>query len=269
MEKLNQSLAKIREITDFVPRVGIVLGSGLGGFAERIRVEKTVPYAVLPDFPVSTVAGHKGQFVFGYCGNVPVVLMQGRVHFYEGYSMEDVVLPIRLMRLLGAEILLLTNAAGGIRPDFGAGTLMVISDHISTFVPSPLRGRNKEALGTRFPDMSAVYSPRLREKIKETAAVLSIPVKEGVYLQAPGPNYETPAEIRAFGLLGADAVGMSTACEAMAARHAGMEVAGISCIANPAAGLSESPLTHEEVKAAAEKTGVQFSRLLETVVKEL
>ncbi len=269
MEKINRCLAKIREITDFVPRVGIVLGSGLGGFATQIRVEKTVSYADLPDFPVSTVAGHAGRFLLGYAGDVSVVLMQGRVHYYEGYSMEDVVLPVRLMRLMGAEILLLTNAAGGINPNFGAGTLMAISDHISTFVPSPLRGRNKDALGTRFPDMSAVYSPRLLDKIKKTAAMLSIPLQEGVYLQAPGPNYETPAEIRAFRALGADAVGMSTACEAMAAHHAGMEVAGLSCISNPAAGLSKTPLTHQEVQETAKKMSEQFSRLLEAVVKEL
>ncbi len=267
--KLDRCLSKIREITDFVPRIGLVLGSGLGGFAERVRPDVVIPYASLPDFPVSTVAGHEGRFLLGYIGEVPVMLMQGRVHYYEGYDMADVVLPVRLMGLMGAKTLLLTNAAGGINPDFGPGTLMLISDHIASFVPSPLRGHNPDALGVRFPDMTDVYSPVLREKIRSVAEALSVPLSEGVYLQAPGPQYETPAEIRAFAALGADAVGMSTACEAIAARHMGLTVAGISCIANPAAGLSKTPLSHEEVQKAASETGERFSQLLEGVLRAL
>lgn len=266
-QKLNRYLAKIREITDFIPRVGVVLGSGLGSFAEKVRTETVIPYDVLPGFPVSTVAGHEGRFVLGFIGEVPVMLMQGRVHYYEGYDMADVVLPVRLMGLCGIGTLVLTNAAGGINPAFGAGTLMLISDHISTFVPSPLKGKNMEGLGTRFPDMSEVYSLALRKKIRAAAEKLSIPLREGVYLQAPGPQYETPAEIRAFRTLGADAVGMSTACEAIAARHMGLEVAGISCISNPAAGLADAPLSHEEVQKTAKETGAQFSRLLASVLQ--
>lgn len=268
-QRLARCLTKIREITDFIPRVGVVLGSGLGGFAEKIQAEAVIPYSLLPDFPVSTVAGHEGRFLLGHIGEVPVMLMQGRVHYYEGYDMQAVVLPVRLMGAMGIKTLLLTNAAGGINPAFGPGTLMLLSDHIASFVPSPLRGRNPDALGVRFPDMSAVYSPALRKKIHAVAESLSIPLSEGVYLQAPGPQYETPAEIRAFRTLGADAVGMSTACEAIAARHMGLEVAGISCIANPAAGLSEKPLSHEEVQAAAHEAGGRFSRLLEGVLRTL
>ncbi len=266
-QKLNCCLAKIREITDFIPRVGVVLGSGLGGFAEKVSTEVILPYASLPGFPVSTVAGHKGQFILGYVGKVPVMLMQGRIHYYEGYDMQEAILPIRLMGLAGIKTVLLTNAAGGINPDFSPGTLMLITDHISSFVPSPLRGRNIETLGTRFPDMSEVYSRELREKIRMVAKSLSIPLGEGIYLQAAGPQYETPAEIRAFRTLGADAVGMSTACEAIAARHMGLEVAGISCISNPAAGLADAPLSHADVQKTAKETEERFSQLLEAVLQ--
>ncbi|MBQ7032979.1 MAG: purine-nucleoside phosphorylase [Clostridia bacterium] len=268
-QKLNRCLEKIRKITDFVPRVGVVLGSGLGSFAEKVQMKETIPYASLPHFPVSTVKGHTGQFVLGGIGEVPVVLMQGRVHYYEGYDMQDVVLPVRLMGRMGAKTILLTNAAGGINPAFAPGDLMLISDHISTFVPSPLRGENIESLGTRFPDMSEVYSRALSEKIRKTAKSLGVPLKEGIYLQAPGPQYETPAEIRAFRTLGADAVGMSTACEAIAARHMGLEVAGISCVSNPAAGLGSAPLSHGEVQAAAKRVEAQFSALLHAAIASL
>lgn len=268
-KKLKLCLTKIRETTDFVPHVGIILGSGLGDFANRVEIKAEIPYASLPDFPVSTVKGHAGRFVLGYIGDVPVVLMQGRVHYYEGYDMQDVVLPVRLMGLMGAKIVLLTNAAGGINTDFAPGDLMLITDHISSFVPSPLRGENIESLGTCFPDMSEVYSISLREKIKEVGKACGVPLKEGVYLQTSGPNYETPAEIRAFRTLGADAVGMSTACEAMAARHMGLSVAGISCISNLAAGLSDAPLSHEEVQAAADLVKDRFATLLEAVIKTI
>ncbi len=267
--EFNGYLAKIREVTDFVPRVGIVLGSGLGGFAKEVTPVAVIPYHTLPGFPTSTVEGHKGQFILGKIGGVPVVLMEGRVHYYEGYSMDEVVLPIRLMGLMGAKTVILTNAAGGINPALCPGSLMLISDHISFFVPSPLRGKNIDELGTRFPDMTAVYTPALMETARQTANELDIPLSEGVYLQASGPNYETPAEIRAFRHLGADAVGMSTAAEAMAARHMGLSVLGISCISNMAAGLSSSPLSHDEVRIAAEKAGKQFTALVKAVVKKL
>ncbi len=262
MDVLKDCLLKVREITDFTPRVAICLGSGLGHFTEEITPHAEIPFSRLPGFPVSTVQGHRGRFVLGFVGKVPVIAMQGRVHYYEGYSMEEVVLPIRLMRLLGAEILFLTNAAGGIREDLTPGSLMAICDHIAAFVPSPLRGKNKEALGVRFPDMSRVYSPRLLELVREKARELSIPLREGVYLQAAGPAYETPAEIRAYRALGADCVGMSTACEAMAASHAGFEIAGISCISNRAAGLGNAPLSHAEVQETARKVAEAFSALL-------
>ena len=237
-ERLQACVAAIRQKTDFAPRTALVLGSGLGGFGERLALEAAVDYKDIPGFPVSTVPGHQGRFLFGFVGEEPVVAMQGRVHYYEGYAMEDVVLPIRVMGLLGAKRLVLTNAAGGIGPGLEAGDLMLLTGHIAAFVPSPLIGPNVEELGPRFPDMTEAYSPRLREKALAAARRLGIPLKEGVYLQTTGPQYETPAEIRMFAALGANAVGMSTACEAIAARHMGLEVCGISCITNLAAGLS-------------------------------
>ncbi len=269
MEKITACINAIRNKTDFVPKVALILGSGLGAFAEKMEIKAEIPYADLPGFPVSTVAGHHGRFLFGNIEGMPSVIMQGRVHYYEGYDMEDVVLPVRVMRGLGAKLLLLTNAAGGIRPSLSPGTLMLISDHIASFVPSPLRGRNKETLGERFPDMSEVYDKKWRALIKEAAEKAAVLLAEGVYLQAPGPNYETPAEIRAYRALGADAVGMSTACEAMAAKHCGMEIAGISCISNFAAGLSETPLSHKEVQEAAGAAFGQFSALLLEIFRKL
>ena len=267
MEKLRACLTAFRNETDFVPKVAVVLGSGLGMVAEKAQNAVAISYTKLPGFPASTVSGHRGQFVCGFVGEVPTIFMQGRIHYYEGYSMEDVVMGVRLMRGLGAETLLLTNAAGGITQP--AGTLMAISDHIASFVPSPLRGKNEEAFGVRFPDMSEVYSHRILGVFKEIAAKYEIPLGEGVYLQAPGPQYETPAEIRAFSSFGADAVGMSTAVEAIAAKHMGMEVGGISCIVNPAAGISKTPLSHAEVQEMAAKMSVQFTLLLEETIKEM
>ena len=218
---------------------------------------------------VSTVSGHKGRFVLGYVGKEPVAVMQGRVHYYEGYPMRDVVLPIRVMARLGARRLILTNAAGGIHPDFAAGALMLLTDHISSFIPSPLLGPNEEAFGLRFPDMSEVYSRKLRTVAEEEAGKLGIPLKQGIYFQTTGPNYETPAEIRMFRTLGADAVGMSTACEAMTARHLGLEVCGISCITNLAAGISKAPLSHEEVKATADRVAEDFQALLRAMISRM
>ena len=268
MEKINACVRAVREKTDFVPRVAVVLGSGLGGFAENMEAACEFSFAALPHFPVSTIEGHAGRLFFGNIAGVPVVLMQGRVHFYEGYPMEAVVFPVRLMRALGAETLLLTNAAGGIRPDLSPGSLMVIRDHISSFVPSPLRGKNLE-MGARFPDMSAVYSGKIRSIIGGVAKEKGIEVREGVYLQAAGPQYETPAEIQMFARLGADAVGMSTAVEAIAAVHAGMSVGGISCISNFAAGLGKAPLSHAEVKKTAEEAGPRFESLMLGVIAKL
>ena len=261
-DKLLRCVRCVREKTDFVPRLALVLGSGLGGFAREIDQAVTVPYTEIEGFPVSTVPGHAGRFVFGHVAGVPVVAMEGRVHLYEGYTPADVVLPIRLMGLLGARALLLTNAAGGVNYAFSPGDLMLICDHISTFVPSPLRGANPDQLGPRFPDMSAVYDPELRHAVRGVAQGLDIGLQEGVYMQFPGPAYETPAEVRMARVLGADAVGMSTACEALAARHMGLRVCGISCISNLACGMTDAPLSHAEVQAAADAAAPRFKALI-------
>lgn len=261
-EKLLHCVEQIRSKTDFIPETALVLGSGLGGFAKYAEVAATVSYDEIEGFPVSTVSGHQGQFVFGAIQGVPLVIMQGRVHYYEGYPMPSVVLPIRVMGMLGAKRLILTNAAGGINPAFRKGGLMLLSGHISSLVPSPLIGENLDALGVRFPDMTEVYDQALREQALQKARELAIPLQEGVYIQATGPNYETPEEIRMYRAWGADAVGMSTACEAMAAKHMDMKVCGISCITNMAAGLGEKELRHEDVKEAAAKAEADFSRLL-------
>ena len=269
LQKLQACVKSVREKTDFKPEVGVILGSGLGEFADEIKAEAIVPYTEIEGFPTSTVSGHKGRFVFGYVENVPVVIMQGRVHYYEGYPMADVVLPTRLMGMLGAKKIFLTNAAGGINESFGPGDLMLITDHITTAVPSPLIGPNIEELGTRFPDMSEVYTPALQDVIREAAKECGIALKEGVYVQTTGPNYETPAEIRMYRGWGGDAVGMSTACDAMAACHMGLEVCGISCITNMAAGISTEKLDHKEVQETADRVAKDFKNLVGKVIAKL
>ena len=261
-EKLLKCRDYVRSRTDFVPKAALTLGSGLGGFASEVDVACEVLYADIPGFPISTVPGHAGKFIFGMLRGVPVVCMQGRVHYYEGYELSDVVLPTRLVRMLGAEILFLTNASGGVNPEYDAGDFMLITDHIMTFFPNPLVGANIEELGTRFPDMSHVYDPALCDIIRATAKKEGIALREGVYCQLTGPCFETPAEVRMLGVLGADAVGMSTAVEATAARHCGLRVCGISCVCNKGAGLSPTPLTHEEVQEAADKAAPLFKRLV-------
>ena len=268
-EKLQKCLACVHEKTDFVPDVALILGSGLGALADEIEAVATVDYHDIEGFPVSTVAGHRGRFVFGYFGKVKVVIMQGRVHYYEGYSIQDVLLPTRLMRLMGAKVLFLTNAAGGINKSFHVGDFMIIRDHIMSFFPNPLIGANIEELGPRFPDMSEVYDRELSKTIRDTAARLDIPVQEGVYCQLTGPTYETPAEIKMLGLMGADSVGMSTACEAAAARHAGMRVCGISCITNLAAGISPVVLSHQEVFDTANRVAPFFRRLVRESIEAM
>ena len=268
-EKLRKCADIVRQKTDFVPRVALVLGSGLGGFASEIDAVEAISYDDIEGFPVSTVPGHQGRFVFGYVGKTPVVIMQGRVHYYEGYSISDVVLPIRLMGLLGAKTLFLTNAVGAINQEFTAGDFMLIRDHIMFGVPSPLIGENIEELGTRFPDMSSVYNKGLCETISSAARSLGIELHEGVYLQTSGPNFETPAEIRAYAALGADVVGMSSACEAVAANHMGMKVCGISCVANLAAGISKTPLMHEEVQKMADTAAPKFKTLLNASISKM
>lgn len=266
-EKLMSCYKCVREKIDFVPKVAIILGSGLGDYAGNIKVEAELPYSEIKGFPVSTVPGHAGKFIFGYIDEVPVVCMKGRVHYYEGYPVTDVVLPVRLMKLLGAEILFLTNAAGGVNTSFHAGDLMLIRDHIAVFAPNPLIGANLDELGTRFPDMSQVYDKQLQDIIRDTARENSIYVQEGVYTYLTGPSFESPADIRALRVLGTDAVGMSTVPEAIAANHMGMRICGISCISNLAAGMTGCPLTHEEVQETADRTKTAFEKLVTESVK--
>lgn len=267
--KLNNCYESIRAKIPFAPEVALILGSGLGEFADEIQTEAVIGYSEIEGFPVSTVPGHKGRFVFGYVQGVPAVIMQGRVHYYEGYPIADVVLPVRLMWKMGAEILFLTNAAGGMNPEFRPGDFMMITDQISNFVPSPLIGPNLDGLGPRFCDMSNIYKRELQEILRSTAADLGISLKEGVYVQLTGPNYETPAEVRMCRLLGADAVGMSTACEAVAANHCGMKVCGISCITNMACGITDSPLSHGEVQKAADEAAPAFKRILSEGIRRM
>ena len=267
-KRIMACLECIQKKVNFQPKVALVLGSGLGDYGDNIDIRYRVDYAEIDNFPISTVEGHQGRFLFGYIKDVPVVVMQGRIHYYEGYSMSDVVLPIRLMHLMGAEILMLTNSSGGLNPDFVPGDLMMITDQISTFVPSPLIGKNNDELGTRFPDMTHIYDRSLQKMIRDAAKDMDFSLKEGIYIQFTGPNYESPAEVRMARLLGADAVAMSTACEAVAAKHMGMKICGISCISNMAAGITGQPLSHEEVKAAGERVAPIFSKLVtESIVK--
>lgn len=268
-DRVMNCLACVRQKTDFIPRVALVLGSGLGDLADQIEIVATMDYAEIQGFPQSTVAGHKGRFVFGYIDKTPVVIMQGRVHYYEGYAMEDVVLPIRLMKEMGAEILFLTNAAGGLGEGFQCGDLMIITDQISSFVPNPLIGPNEEAFGVRFPDMSEIYNQDLQSVIRESGKAISIELKEGVYLQFTGPSYESPAEIRMAKVLGASAVGMSTTVEAIVANHMGMKICGVSFISNLASGISETPLCHEEVKAIGDQVAPKFQALVKHAIANM
>jgi purine-nucleoside phosphorylase len=267
-EKLQNILTVIKKRTDFVPEAALVLGSGLGDFADGIETAAVVDYKDLPGFPVSTAPYHKGRFVFGTVSGVKTVIMQGRVHYYEGYKPYETVMPVRLMRMMGAKVLFLTNAAGGVNFDYKPGDFMLIEDHIMN-VPSPLLGENVDELGVRFPDMSNVYDKTLRETIKKTAARIGQPLREGVYLQMQGPQYESKAEIRMARTMGADAVGMSTAVEAVAAAHCGFKTAGISCISNLACGVGNTPISQEEVEETAKKVSKEFKVLITEAVKDI
>ncbi|HEU5440387.1 MAG TPA: purine-nucleoside phosphorylase, partial [Ktedonobacterales bacterium] len=266
----------LRQHSGAPPRLAIVLGTGLGGLAEHITGSSVVSYADIPHFPHATVAGHAGRMVLGELQGVPVAAMQGRFHLYEGYAPQQVVLPIRTLRLLGAETLIVTNAAGGLNPAFGAGELMVLSDHIGLATMAglnPLRGPNDDALGPRFPSLTNAYDANLRAQAHAAARALAIPLHEGVYAMVGGPNYETPAELRFLRAIGADAVGMSTVPEVIAARHSGMRVLAISCITNVTlpADANEPPPepSHAEVVANAERAGIQLTALVERVVAEM
>ena len=268
-DKLMKCFESVKKRIDFEPQVALVLGSGLGDYGDTMKIVDTLEYSEIEGFPVSTVPGHRGRFIFGYVGDVRVVCMQGRVHYYEGYQMSDVVLPIRLMKLMGAKVLFLTNAAGGVQLGMKAGDLMAITGHIATFVPSPLNGENIDELGPRFPDMSEVYNRDLIQIVKKQAIEVGIDLKEGTYVQLTGPAYETPQEIAMLRMLGASAVGMSTVCEAIAANHMGMKIVGISCITNLAAGITPFTLTHEEVQRTADEVAPKFKALVTRVIEEI
>ena len=263
MEQYKQSAGFLRSrIGDFAPEIFLVLGSGLGFLAEEVSDPIAIPYADIPEFRASTAPGHKGRLVFGTLEGRRVAIMQGRIHYYEGYSLQEITYGVRVMRLLGARMMLVTNACGCVRPEWKAGSLMLIQDHIKLCLDSPLRGTNLDGFGPRFPDASAIYSPRLRQVARAAAWELDVHLEEGVYMFFPGPQYETPAEVRAARLLGADAVGMSTVPEAIVARHCGMEVLGISLLTNMASGILDQPLSEQEVLDAAAHASSQFSRLV-------
>lgn len=268
-EKLLKCYECYKAKINFTPKVALILGSGLGDYGDSIKVVDTLDYHDIDGFPVSTVPGHAGRFIFGYVGDVPVVCMQGRVHYYEGYEMSDVVLPTRLMKLMGAEVLFLTNAAGGVQQGMHAGDLMLLKGQIASFIPSPLRGANIDELGVRFPDMSQIYDTDLQRIVKKAALELGIDIKEGTYLQFTGPQYESPQEIAMARTLGADAVGMSTACEAIAAKHMGMKVLGISCISNLASGISPVPLSHKEVQEVADEVAPKFKAFVTEIITRI
>lgn len=269
-KNVRECLDYIRSKTDFVPKAGIVLGSGLGGYTDELSsIVCRIAYEEIPGFPVSTVSGHAGEFVMGYVGTTPVVCMSGRVHYYEGYSPQEAVLPVRVMRAMGAEYLFLTNAAGGINENFEPGSLVLLNDHITLFVPNPLKADYDPEEGSRFPDMTEVYDRKLRQLVEEAAKEEGIRLESGVYCQLSGPSYETPAEIRLLRMLGADIVGMSTAMEAIAAKHAGMKVCGISLVSNMAAGIQKEPLSHDEVKIVGAQATPKFSRLVTASAKAL
>ena len=269
MRELEEAVGWLRERTSLSPRVGVVLGSGLGGFASCLTDRVEIPYETIPHWPVSTAEGHAGRLVLGRLGELPVAVMAGRVHLYEGYRPDQVVFGVRVLRRLGARALVLTNAAGGINPAFQRGLLVLISDHINLQGANPLVGPNEESLGPRFPDMTEAYSVRLRQIARETAAELGIPVAEGVYAAMLGPSYETPAEIRFLRIIGADLVGMSTVPEVIAARHMGLSVLAISCVTNMAAGLAPGPLSHREVLETGEIVRDRLSRLLEALLPRI
>lgn len=267
MDKLKLAYESLRNLTDFQAEIGITLGSGLDKLADNIDIEQEISYKDISGMPTSSVSGHRGSFIFGTLGGKKVVAMRGRVHYYEGYTSQEVVMPIRLMAMLGAKTVILTNASGGVNESFNGGDIMLLTDHIS-LVPSPLIGKNDDSLGERFPDMSEVYDKSFQSTVLYCAEKLGIELKQGVYIQFSGPNYETPAEVRMARTLGADAVGMSTAIEAVALRHMKVKVIGLSCICNKGAGMG-GKLSHIEVKQAADKIGINLSKLIIETVKQL
>ncbi|ACT00990.1 purine-nucleoside phosphorylase [Paenibacillus sp. JDR-2] len=274
MSSTTMTAAQIKEAASFIagkvqvkPEIGLIMGSGLGVLGDHIENPVTIDYSDIPHFPVSTVEGHAGELVVGNLSGRAVVLMRGRFHMYEGYGPELTAFPVRVMKALGVTALLVTNAAGGVNLDYEAGNLMLISDHLNMTGKNPLIGPNDNELGVRFPDMSEAYSKRLRAIARDTAAKQGLKLQEGVYAGLLGPTYETPAEIRMLRVLGADAVGMSTVAEVIAARHSGIEVLGISCISNMAAGVLDQPLSHDEVIETTERVKAEFLALVKEVIR--
>jgi purine-nucleoside phosphorylase len=265
-ESAEHAARVIRSRTTDTIRIALVLGSGLGGFADDFDDSVAIPYEDIPGFPRSTAEGHAGRLVIGKVDQVPVVAMQGRVHFYEGYSLEQVTFPIRVFQLLGIKTLILTNAAGGVNVQLSQGALMVLSDHLNLMGDNPLRGPNDTRFGPRFPDMTTAYSPELQEIVIEEARALGVEIRRGVYAALAGPSYETPSEIHMLRNLGADAVGMSTVPEVIVARQMDIEVLGISCITNLAAGITDAPINHEDVMATGDRVREMFTRLMRRVV---
>lgn len=270
MEQYQASAGAIRSrLGSFVPKVAMILGSGLGFLGDEVEQSIAIDYKDIPHFKSSTAPGHKGRLVFGVLEGQAVAVMQGRMHHYEGYSYDEVSYAVRVLRLLGCDTLIVTNAAGCVRTDWQAGDLMLITDQIKLFSESPLRGENLPQFGVRFPDASHLYTPRLRDLARSTASELGIPLREGVYFYCYGPQYETPAEVRAARILGGDAVGMSTAPEVIVAGHCGMEVLGLTLLSNMAAGILNQPLSEQEVLSAAEAAREKFSGLIRACLKKL
>jgi len=269
IEMIDEAVRYIRGRSTMQPEIGVILGSGLGDVVDAVEIETAIPYAEIPGAKASTVLGHQGRMIFGRANGRRVVVMQGRVHYYEGYEMSEVMFLSRVIGRLGIRQLIVTNAAGGVNTSYVAGDLMLISDHINLMGPNPLRGPNIEALGVRFPDMSEAYPESLRLIARGVAKEIGVEVKEGVYLALSGPSYETPAEIRAFRVMGADAVGMSTVPEVIAMSHMGIPVLGISCITNMAAGILKQKLTHQEVIDTTTRVQKQFTELVLGVLKRL
>ncbi|HXG26059.1 MAG TPA: purine-nucleoside phosphorylase [Candidatus Binatia bacterium] len=267
--RLDALEAAVRARSDLVPEVGIVLGSGLGGLANDLEDPVVIPFAELPGWPAATAPGHVGRLLLGRLGGRPVAMLQGRFHLYEGNAPGLVIQPVLLFARLGARILVLTNAAGGLEPSFGPGTLMVISDHLNLTGMNPLVGPNADAIGERFPDMTGAWSTRLRERLHRAAGVEGVRLAEGVYVGLVGPNYETPAEVRMYAAMGGHAIGMSTVMECIAARWAGLEVCGVSLVTNAGAGYTGEPLTHEEVLAAGAEAGPRLARVIRRFVADL
>lgn len=267
--KINEAKDYVLNKVGFSPEIALILGSGLGDMAEEAENMTVIDYKDIPNFPVSTVQGHKGRLVFGTIGGKKLVFMQGRFHYYEGYRMEEVVFPVWVFKALGVKKLIVTNAAGGVNTSFNPGDLMLITDHINYTNNNPLIGPNIEEFGPRFPDLSAAYSKELADAVRASAKEVGIKLKEGTYIFLTGPSYETPAEIRACRILGADAVGMSTVPEVVAANHCGVMTVGISCITNMAAGILDQPLNHKEVMETADRVKESFTRLIKNVVENI